>query len=84
MAVPFAIPIIGWKPKNTVDDCYFCCVGVTGFLAKNKHKIVYPNINSALRAVSDDDSLPVPEPPENGMAFLKQMECKDGSLPEVI
>ncbi|GFG32104.1 hypothetical protein Cfor_06874 [Coptotermes formosanus] len=56
----------------------------TGFSAKNKHKLMYPNLYSAMRPIPHDDHLQVPEPPENGLAFLEQMECEDGSSPEAI
>jgi hypothetical protein len=56
-------------------------VSFTSFSAKNKHKIVYPNLNSAVRIIPHDDNLPVQEPPENGLAFLDQMECENGSTP---
>jgi Na+-driven multidrug efflux pump len=32
-----------------------CCVSVAGFSAKNKRKIVYPNLNSAMRPILHDD-----------------------------
>jgi len=35
-----------------------------------------------MRQNPHDDNLPVPEPPENGLAFLKQMESEDASSPE--
>jgi hypothetical protein len=57
---------------------------VTGLSAKNKHKIVYPNLNSAIRPTPHDENLPVPEPLEQGLTFLKQMECEDGSSPQAI
>jgi len=57
-------------------------VCVTGFSAKNKHKIVYPNLNSAVRPIPLDNNIPVLQPSENGLAFLEQMECADGSSPE--
>ena len=44
--VSFPSSMIRQEPKNHVDDCYFCCVIVTGFSAKNKLKIVHHNINS--------------------------------------
>ena len=81
-AFPFAIPVTWREPKNHVDDWYFCCVCVTGFSAKNEHKIVYPNLNSAMRPVPLDNNIPVSQPSENGLAFLEQMECADGSSPE--
>jgi hypothetical protein len=37
-----------------------------------------------MKSVPNDDSLRVPEPPENGLAFLEQTECEDGSSPEAI
>ena len=79
--MPFAIPVTWREPKNLVDDWHFCCVSFTSFSAKNKHKIVYPNLNSAVRLISHDDNLPVQDPPENGLAFLDQMECENGSSP---
>ena len=75
----FAIPATWREPKNPVDNWYFCCVSFTGVSAKNEHKIVYPNLNSAMRSIPLDSSLPVQEPPENGLAVLEQMECEDGS-----
>ena len=32
-----------------------------------------------MRSIPLDSSLPVQEPPENGLAVLEQMECEDGS-----
>jgi hypothetical protein len=51
MPVPFTIPVIRWEPENHVDDCYFCCVIVAGFSAKNKHKIVYPHLKSLMMRI---------------------------------
>jgi len=69
MAMPFTIPIIRLEPKNHVDDCYFCFFSVTGFSEKNKHRILYPNLNFAMRPIPHNENLPVPEPTENGLAF---------------
>jgi len=44
---------------------------VTGFSAKNKSKTVYHNANSTMTPIPHDDNLRVPEPPENGLAFLE-------------
>ena len=32
--------------------------------------------------IPHDENLPVPEPPENGLVILEQMECEDHSSPE--
>jgi hypothetical protein len=37
-----------------------------------------------MRPIPHDDHLPAPEPPENGLAFLEQMECEDGASAEAI
>jgi hypothetical protein len=66
--VPFAIRALWREPKNYVDNCQFCCVIVIGLSAKNKHKIVCSNEDNP-----HDDKLPVPEPPENGLAFTLMM-----------
>lgn len=78
-SMPFAIPMIWREPKNHTDDCYFCCVNVKGFSARNKHKIVYPNIESAMRPVPHDDNLPIPKPPENEMELFQEVDCDLGN-----
>jgi hypothetical protein len=57
--------------KESFHYCCFCCVSVVGLSANKRHQILYRNLNSAMRPIPRDDSLPVLEPPENEMAFLK-------------
>jgi hypothetical protein len=76
--------LIWQEAKNNVDDCCFCCANVTGFSAKNKHKIVYPNLNSAMRPIPHHNSLQFHSLLQNGLAFLEQMECEDSFLPEAM
>jgi hypothetical protein len=83
-SLPFAIRVTWRQPKNLVDDWHFGCVSFTSFSAKNKHKIVCPYLNSAMRPIPHDDHLPVHEPPENGLAVLEQIECEDVSSPAAI
>ena len=40
--------------KDHYNDCYFCAVNTDGFLSKNKHQIVYPNLDSSMRPVPHD------------------------------
>jgi hypothetical protein len=73
-AMPFAVPMIWREPKNHHDNCYFCIINTSGFSSKNKHKIFYPNLESALRPVAHDDSLPVPIPPDDGNILIPEEE----------
>jgi hypothetical protein len=64
-AMPFAIPMIWRKAKNHINDCYFCCVNIKGYNAKNKHSITYCDVGSVTRPVPHDADLPVPTILEN-------------------
>jgi len=45
---------------------------------------VYPNLNSVTMQIPYDDILPFSGPPENGLAFLEQMESEDSSSLQAI
>ena len=62
----FAVPVIGRKPTNHTDDCYFCMIPPlkNGMSRKNKLAVEYPNIPSAIHPVPHGDNLPIPQPPE--------------------
>jgi hypothetical protein len=62
--MPFAVQMVWREPRSHLDHWYFCMTNITGFSVQSKHKTEYPNIPSALRPVSHDDSVPVPKPPE--------------------
>ncbi|XP_076365233.1 uncharacterized protein LOC143254256 [Tachypleus tridentatus] len=62
--MPFAVPMIWRERKDHVTDCYFCLTNVSGFSAKNKKSIEYPDLPLAMRPVPHDDSLPIPKPPQ--------------------
>ena len=69
-----------WREsKYHNDDCYFCLVNTRGFSAKNKHKIIYPNLQSALRPVAHDESLPVPVPPDDEIESNPDEEITEGA-----
>lgn len=61
----FGVPMIWREPKNHSDDCYFCSCNIQGYSLKNKDKICYPNLESALRPVSHGPGIPIPLPPES-------------------
>lgn len=69
-AMAFAIPMIWREPRDHHSDCYFCCVKTSGFSSKSKHKIKYPNLDSAIRPVLHDDSLPIPQAPSDGLSSV--------------
>ena len=47
----FAIPMIWRIPKNHHTDWYFCSVNVKGFSKRNKNKLTYPSLESAIKPV---------------------------------
>ena len=50
-----------WRElTNHADDCYFCVVKTFRYNAKNKYKIVYPNVSSAILPVPHSNELPQP------------------------
>ena len=59
--MPFAIPMVWREPIDHITDCYFCIVKTEGFNAKNKNRIKYPNLKSAMRPIPHDElDLPIP------------------------
>ena len=50
-----------WREqKYHCTDSYFCLVKTSGFNKKNKSKIEYPNLPSAIRPMPHSDEIPVP------------------------
>ena len=79
--MPFAVPMVWREPRDHVIDCsYFCLTEATGFSAKNKNHINYPNLPSAMRPVLQSDDLKVPVPPEAWTIDEDDTECLDDSL----
>jgi len=66
MAMPFAVPMVWMEPSNPISDCYFCLTPpvASGMNRKEKQRIDYPNIPSAIRTVPHGKDLPMPEPPK--------------------
>ena len=58
--LPFGIPMTWREPKDHTTDCYFCLINTKGVGKKNRHKISYPSIPSAIRPTLHSDELPVP------------------------
>jgi len=81
--MPFAIPMIWREPRDHHSDCYFCCVKTSGFSAKTKHKMAYLNLDSAIRPVSHDNSMPVPQPPPDGLDSVPD-EDDEGWLEDAV
>lgn len=64
-SMPFAVPMVWREPTNHYTDCYFCMTNIKGFSSKNKNRIVYPVVPSAIRPVPHGKDLPVTLPPSN-------------------
>ena len=58
--LPFGVPRIWRELYDHVTDCYCCMVNTTGVGKKNRHKITYPNIPSAIWPVPPSEEVPVP------------------------
>lgn len=56
----FGIPMVWREQKDHSTDCYFCLVKTSGFNKKNKSKIEYPNLPSAIRPMPHSAEIPVP------------------------
>ena len=77
--MPFAASMMWRVPKDHFQICYFCLINVKGFSSKHSSKITYPNIDSALRPVPHDTSMPAPISLEDGLAGLSDEVVFDGN-----
>ena len=50
--MPFGIPMIWREPNDHLTDYYFCIVKTTGYNSKNKSKMEYLSLSSAMRPQS--------------------------------
>ena len=57
---PFGSLMTCREPTDHTTDCYFCLVNTKGIGKKNRHKISYPSIPSAIRPTLHSDELPIP------------------------
>ena len=58
--LPFGVPMVWREPKEHLTDCYFCLANTKGIGKKNRQKISYPSIPSAIRPVLHSHKLPPP------------------------
>ena len=47
----FAVPMIWRQQRDHITDCYFCLTKTKGCNQRNRKKILYPNLPSAIRPV---------------------------------
>ena len=59
----FAVPMIWREQRDHITDCYFCLTKTKGYNQRNRKKILYPNLPSAIRPVPHSADLPVPITP---------------------
>ena len=58
--LPFEIPMTCREPTDHTTDCYSCLVNTKGICKKNRHKISYPSIPSAIQPTLHSDEPPIP------------------------
>ena len=68
--MPFAIPMRWIEPKDHLNDCYFCHVDTNGFSSKNRHLLMYPSLDSAVRLAPHDIALPFPVASEDALTSV--------------
>ncbi len=71
-----------WRePRDHHADCYFCNSNTIGFSVKNKHKIIYPNLDSARWPIPHDDTLPIPFAPQDRLdSIADEMETEGSAV----
>lgn len=47
----FTWPMQWMEPRNHTDDCYFCMVDISGYSAKYKNLVKYPNLTTTRRPI---------------------------------
>ena len=78
--MPFAIPMRWREPKDHFNDCYFCIVDTNGFSSKNRHLLMYPSLDSAVRRAPYEIAIPIPVAPED--ALISVDDTSDNSAVE--
>ena len=59
----FAVPMIWREQRDHITDWYFCLTKTKSYNQRNRKKILYPNLPSAIRPVPHSADLPVPITP---------------------
>ena len=78
-SLPFAIPMVWREGKDQITDCYFCMINLKSIHHKNKHRVQYPDIPSAIRPIPHVPDLPVLEPDSN-MEYSSDSEHRNMTL----
>ena len=56
----FVVPMIWREQKDHITDYYFCLTEAKGYNQRNRKKILYLKLSSAICPVPHSDALPVP------------------------
>ena len=80
--LPFAIPMIWREQRDHGSDCYFCAFSVKGVSDRNRKRLPYPSLQSAIRPILHSPELPVPapptSPPNSSPENSDDQNCDDG------
>ena len=74
--LPFGIHMVWRKPKDYLNDCYFCMVNTKGIRKKNREITSSPSILSAIRLVLHSDEFS-PSRFNDFVSFEDEIEFKD-------
>ena len=59
----FAVPMIWREQRDHITDCCYCLTNTKGYNLRNRKKILYPNLPSAIHPVPNSAHLPIAIPP---------------------
>ena len=85
MSLAFGIPMVWKKPKRHGKKCYFCSCVVDGYKVKNKRKIQYPDLPSAVRRIPHRPDVPISSTPrelETVEGYVSEKSWSDSQLTE--
>lgn len=81
----FVVPMKWMEPRNHTDDCYFCMVKISGYHAKIRSFVEYPNLTTTRRPIPsgseqlNEDPLPINDEPDYEFHSTSETPTPSGS-----